>query len=138
MKVVYPILNADKITEEWGEIAPFFDNLVDRHMGLDDVYASLMDGRWTLWVNYVDGVLSSIATTTFIYYPKFTTLRIILCAGAETNWADATEFLEEVAKANSCDTLEVLGRKGWERALRSRGFDFQNITLSKRLRDDPI
>lgn len=134
MRTVYPVYNLEAIEKEWGLLVPFFSRLVDDHMSLDDIWGHLESGEWHLWIDDVDGEIVSIAVTSFIYYPQYTALRIILTAGSETDWAAATEFLENVAKANRCDTVEILGRKGWERALKSRGFEFQNITLRKRLR----
>lgn len=133
MKVVYPMLSIDAVDTVWPSVYPLLKNTADTHLDVDDVYYRLENGDWTLWISKVEGIIVSAAVTSFIHYPKYTAFRIILCAGSGTNWADATEYLEEVAKHNGCEALEVLGRKGWERALRSRGFEFQNITLNKRL-----
>lgn len=133
MKIVYPLLSMGAIDDVWGTVSNILKTTEDNHLDLEDVYSRLETGEWTLWISKVETIIVSAAVTSFIYYPKYTALRIVLCAGSDTNWAEATAYLEEVAKHNGCETLEVLGRKGWERALRSRGFEFQNITLSKRL-----
>lgn len=137
MKTVQPVLNWDMIENEWGTFAPFFSKLVSPQLNLEDIYSFLHAGTWTLWVTRQHNEINSVAVTAFIHYPRYTALRIILTSGGNTDWPEGTSELEDFASANGCSAVEVMGRKGWERVLAERGFEFQHITLTKRLTDVP-
>ena len=49
-------------------------------------------------------------------------------------WWDTQDMLELWATAQSCRRIEFFGRKGWGRALRSRGYKERFVVLSKELR----
>lgn len=137
MRAIQPIYNLNILEDpvRGPQILDLLSLHVSEFLTLEDIEDKLYHGDWTLWVDLDDdtGELKSIAVTSFENYPRFTALRIILTSGDGTDWPEATAYLERFAIVNGCETIEILGRKGWERALAPRGFTFQNITLRKRL-----
>ena len=72
--------------------------------------------------------------TLFVEYPLSRTLHIWLLGGDfEQVYTDHAETLDKWAKDNQCDQIVVNGRKGWERRLKNRGYDFKAVILIKEI-----
>ena len=123
-----PILEPNTINNLWPTISPLLDRLVDEKVSMDDIYDLMMNRRWLLWVN-TD--LSTVIVTEFIYYPQVTNLRIVLLAGDDVDWSEGIHVFEGFARINGCHSVEILGRKGWQRVLKDQNYRLSHITLSK-------
>jgi hypothetical protein len=132
---LHPVTNMYAVEEMWPQIEPLLDRVADEKVTLEDIYRFVMEGRWMLWVieNPDSFILTTVIITEFIEYPQVTNLRIIFLSGDDEDWAYGIHVLEDFARVNKCHTLEVLGRKGWERVLRGRGYKLNYITLGKRI-----
>ena len=134
MNTLSPVMNLEVLAERSNEIQTLLERVEDRHVKVEDMELHVRSGEWLLWlVTDEDQCLHALAITTFVYYPQLTAFRIIFTAGDNEDWASRMGELETFAATNGAQEVEVLGRKGWERVLRDRGFEFQNITLSKRI-----
>jgi hypothetical protein len=130
-----PVYNIDAINHHWSNIEGILDRLVDEKLNKDDIYNLVSSGEWVLWIAMIPETkeITTTVITSFIYYPQITNLRIVLLSGDNEDWSMGIEILEDFARANQCHDVEILGRKGWERTLKDRGYEFQNVTLSKRI-----
>ena len=134
MNYLSPITNMEVVAARAEEIQDLLERVEDRHVMVKDMEAHVRSGEWLLWLVTDEAqVIHALAITTFVYYPRLTAFRIIFTAGDNEDWANRMGELETFAAANGAAEVEVLGRKGWERVLKARGFEFQNITLTKRI-----
>lgn len=130
-----PVFNTEAIDQHWSEVGVLLERIVDEKVGHDDIYNLISTGEWILWLCQIPetGEITTVIVTTFIQYPKIKNLRIIFLSGDDEDWSFGIETFEDFARINKCHDVEILGRKGWERTLRDRGYEFQNVTLRKRI-----
>lgn len=129
------MISIQAIDKNWSDITKFLERLVDEKCSLEDMYNKITDGDWHLWVatDYDTNMIYAVAITAFIEYPRSTNLRMIFVSGDGENWPIALKVFEHFALVNDCHEVEVLGRKGWERVLRDRGYELKSVTLRKRI-----
>lgn len=96
-------------------------------MNFDDVVEGIREGQYQLWASE-----GSVVVTTVDLFPRIKQLTVILGAG------DLTEINEELrplienwARSIGCDTMLIMGRPGWERAL--EGYRRTCVVLEKKL-----
>ena len=128
-------MNPNSIDTLWPTLEHMLERVADHKVDQNDIYSFVMDGTWLLWVCQVPETseITSVIITEFIHYPQVTNLRVIFLSGDDENWAYGMSVFEDFARINQCHDVEVLGRKGWERVLKDRGFKLNHITLSKRI-----
>lgn len=130
-----PLLETGAINNLWPTIENLLTRVTDEKVGVSDVYDFVIDGRWMLWVCQIPDTLeiTSVLVTEFIHYPQVCNLRVVFLSGDDEDWAYGIAVFEDFARINGCHEVEILGRKGWERVLRDKGFSLNHITLSKRI-----
>ena len=128
--IVHPILNLEWIEDKWDEIGAVLETATDDRCTLEDILERILDGEYTLWASS-SPVIDAYAVSSFIYYPNRTDLRIIFTAGSAPQWLPLIEQLEDFARTNNCDAVEVMGRKGWAKVLPT--YEFSHITIRKKL-----
>jgi hypothetical protein len=106
-----------------------FSKAFDYAMGKvepEDVYNDIMSGRQTLWVVFDDATEKMIGS--FTIRVKEYKSHSALCGehlGGERldEWADNLfEIMESYARDLGIHKLELMGRRGWERTLRPKGW----------------
>ena len=130
-----PLCETGAIDNLWPTIEHMLTRVTDEKVGVSDVYDFVIDGRWMLWVCQIPDTLeiTSVLVTEFIHYPQVCNLRVVFLSGDDEDWAYGIAVFEDFARINGCHEVEILGRKGWERVLRDKGFSLNHITLSKRI-----
>ena len=130
--MIHTITNLQYIENNWATIADMLEPTTDNRCTLQNVYDNLINGEWSLLlINDDDNKPVVYATVSYIYYPNSTSLNLILLAGASGNWSPLMVQLEEIARSNGCDEIEISGRKGWQRVFPD--YEFSHITLRKTL-----
>lgn len=95
----------------------------------DNVVELVLKGDAHLWSS-----ANGCMVTLFVEYPLSRTCHIWLLGGDfEQVYTDHAEALDKWAKENRCDQIVVNGRKGWERKLKDRGYDFKAVILIKEI-----
>ena len=107
------------LPELWPSYRPLVLRLLDR--GDDcfderDILAMLLMERWQLWVSE-NGLAISIMEV--LAFPRKRVLLVRYAAGDQDTIVAGQSSLEDVARAYGCTTIEIFGRKGWERVLGS-------------------
>ena len=74
---------------------------------------------WISW-NNTDKLVEAAFVTEVCDYPQMRTMRWVLAGGNNLEeWlSPLTEKVENWAKRNKCQRLEIVGRKGWTKVLR--------------------
>jgi hypothetical protein len=96
---------------------------------IGDVKEAVMMGRAHLWPTQ-----NGCVVTTFSDFPASRLCQLWLMGGdfneVFTKWNDV---IESWAKDQGCDQIIVNGRKGWQRRLKSVGYEFASVVLAKRI-----
>lgn len=97
----------------------------------EDMIQMLESGQMLFW-KIPD--CETLAVTEFVKYPKKTRLRVVLLVG-EFN-ETVVEFYDKLVEKMGLDGIEVIGRKGWVRALKPYGYKEASTVLVKDFGDD--
>jgi hypothetical protein len=96
-------------------------------MGYEDVLDGIRSGEYQLWA--AEG---SVVITTVDLFPRLKQLTVIIGAGDLREIDDELRpMIETWARSIGCDTMLIMGRPGWERAL--DGYRRTCVVLEKRL-----
>lgn len=99
--------------------------------GLTDVEMALRAGDAQLWVS--DDGLGAAVTEINNYPSGAKRARIWLSAGRLESIISMDADFADLARELGCDSVELLGRQGWARALKEHGWTPHSITMMKRL-----
>lgn len=95
---------------------------------IEDIWEGVQEGRYQFWPGKESAII-----TEFHVYPKKRSLHVFLAGGKLDELLDMWDSMEIYAKATGCASLSVSGRKGWMRALESRGAKYLCTTVVKEL-----
>lgn len=97
----------------------------------DQVHDWIIEGSWVTFARY-DG---NETLAYFVCRIKPPVFEVGLCWGTGMNeWLDDTlETFELIARQSGCNKLSVVGRPGWSKIGRSRGFHPKALTIVKEL-----
>ena len=97
---------------------------------LNDLLKEIYESDQQLWICYDGDPIEyrSICTTKMQEYPKCKLLGIVYASGDDMeSWRDPLlDVLERFALDNGCSGLEMIGRRGWERVLKSRRWNVES------------
>jgi hypothetical protein len=119
---------APAISYYWPTIEPLVQlALSEAHGELEsaDVYERLCDQRMQALVAVDGDRIIAVLVTEIVQYPRKVALRVVLAGGEGLDrWVHAAhEMLLQGARSIGAKTLEMHGRKGWQRALRVVGWE---------------
>ena len=104
------------------------DNSAPSHY-FEDIRVMLLNGDATLW-----STQNGCVVTCFTTFPAGKMLQMWLMGGDfEEVYNERNASIEAFARENGCTTLFINGRKGWERRMKDRGYDFASVVLTKEL-----
>jgi len=114
-------------------IAPFRE-LIERalaegygQMGYEDVLAGVDSGEFQFW-----RAADSCVVTTIDVFPRIKQLTVIIGAGDLKEINDIIRpAIEAWARSVGCETMLIMGRPGWQRAL--EGYRRTCVVLEKKL-----
>jgi hypothetical protein len=116
----------------WNEVEPLIKKALDDCYKAQDILDGLMETRFQLFISWEDRVESAVVTEV-AQYPQKKILRYFLAGGENmNNWLEPIQKeIEQFAKYNQCDAIEVAGRKGWTRKL--KGYEQKIYLFTKEL-----
>lgn len=128
--VSYFAVTSDRIDTFWGDVAPLIEEALvyfDDRVGIEDIYKSLKTRNNQLWLILRSGEILTAVITEITIYPKKKVLNIAYLAGLDfRSWHDGLEILKDFARSHGCSSIEIRGRRGWERLLKD--FRVLNVT----------
>jgi hypothetical protein len=103
----------------WSQVRPQIEKALDGSYSSYDILEYIKQNRMQLWISWNDGIEASFVTEV-CDYPQLRVLRWVLAGGSNMeSWLDlVTSKVEDWAKRNNCQRLEIVGRKGWTKVLR--------------------
>ena len=119
----------------WGEVRPWIEAACKRSRGKFDEYdikAGLLSGDDQLWI-WKTATAFAVGISRIADYPKqrVCTLRIVTGRNMGEWIRPCLETIEKWAKANGCNALEFQARPGWERFLRTQGYEKTHVYIEK-------
>lgn len=124
---------------DWPNITAAIRRLVERFpddITLEGVLSDIIHGRLTLWVvrdgdTTVSVVLVSFDTNPHTGHRRATIREMVGNRGVEA--IPLIVEIEEWARSQGANDIDVIGREGWKRALASQGYELVAVVLRKRL-----
>jgi hypothetical protein len=109
---------------------------------VEHVIEELVSGSKQIWLGTIGEKFVATVVTQVIDYPLKRTCEITYLGGESGEGvAEAlgeVEYIEQWAIFNDCDDMQVIGRKGWLRALKKHGYSDRYTVLGKSLREPTI
>lgn len=104
------------------------------HFTLTDIQRLLCQDKLQLWLAADEGGYCLAALTELAVYPAKKTARIVWVGGEQLpKLLQCLGFVELWAKREGCETMEILGRRGWQRLLRQYQYEYRAVYLEKDL-----
>src|SRR6056300_1850383 len=102
----------------WLQVKPQIEKALDGSYSSYDILEYIKQNRMQLWISWNDGIEASFVTEV-CDYPQLRVMRWVLAGGSNMeSWLDlVTSKVEDWAKKNNCQRLEIVGRKGWTKVL---------------------
>lgn len=117
----------------WSQVKPQIEKALDGSYSSYDILEYIKQNRMQLWISWNDGIEASFVTEV-CDYPQLRVMRWVLAGGSNMeSWLDlVTSKVEDWAKKNNCQRLEIVGRKGWTKVLRD--YEPQAVYFVKELK----
>lgn len=96
--------------------------------GFEDIEEGIAAGRLQFWPAPEGCIVTEI-----LQFPRRRALNVFLGGGDMDQLLDMHGDVIRWARDQGCDQLMLCGRRGWERALKSRGWKPTHITMTRDL-----
>jgi len=111
-------------SQDWPVVAPMLQMAVDMSNGtywLEDIKRFIDEGVMFLVVAEFDEQIVAAMVVEHVQYPRKKSLKLVFAGGSEMDkWAsELNEFMEIGARNVGAELIEVHGRPGWARFLKS-------------------
>ena len=93
-----------------------------------DIVDGISSGYMQLWPAERGCLVTEITT-----YPRKKILNVFLGGGELDQLIEMHDDLSAWGKAQGCDAATIIGRPGWERIYKARGWQRQHVVLAKEL-----
>jgi hypothetical protein len=118
----------------WKQVEPYLDRAADYTFGrytVGDIYDSVKDYDYHLWVAFEDGKIVGAVVTNFVVYPKRKVLCMSFCGGERLKeWKDPMlKLLQRFAWDMGCDGIEATARRGWAKVFQNDGYKSNWVTF---------
>jgi hypothetical protein len=116
---------------KWQHAAPLLERALEYAGGthtVADIWMACEQNRMALWCGH-----KSVIITEIVEYPRLKACRIFLAAGDMTELLEMETAVADWAKSADCNRMEVIGRKGWKRALKGSGYTEPSTILTKEI-----
>lgn len=130
----------DMVGDYWGLALPLLAKAFkysSSKVDPEDVYEDLMKGNQSLWIVFEGTPINVIGAFTIRIktYPAGAALCGEHLGGERLNeWADDLfEIMERYARDLGINNLELIGRRGWEKILKPKGWEAKLVIFEKEI-----
>lgn len=114
------------VPDVWDQSAHYIQAALERTEGeisLTDVRKSIMGRDMQLWVTIERGNITGALVTQLIEYPQTKACRYVALGGdLHGDFNQIDDVITRWAMHNECDRVELVGRRGWVRAMKNNGY----------------
>ncbi len=129
------LVPVNTINQVWDKVKGLIAKTSDEIMDENDVYQYLINGIYRLFIIVEKDSKEFVTayTTCIAFYPHHKVCRIITLGGSKLSewYNDSITYVENYAKEEECDYMEVFGRKGWVKIM--KGYKEECVVLRKQL-----
>jgi len=91
---------------------------------------------WILWDKEAKDQYYGVVVTELNIRPLIKTCNIRIMVGKDrTEWQHHIKIIEDFARKNKCDKMELIARPGWERILKHFNYSKSHVILDKFLKE---
>lgn len=104
----------------WEKAAPWIKDAMERgDLGtFSDVRDDVLNGAALLWLVWSDPIILGATVTQIIVQENRKICMIVACGGEDAQaWLHLISKIENYARAEGCELVRIVGRKGWMRML---------------------
>jgi len=94
---------------------------------LSSTYKLLRKGTMEMFLIVVNKAIAAVYVVQKTFYPAKVVLSILFCGGSKVmdNIEKIEDFFINYAKEKNCDSVEIIGRKGWNKAIKKNNLKFK-------------
>lgn len=136
--VILPV-DADDLDFYWGYVSEFLSSALehtDGEISLKDIRTDIANRERQLWIiKHDDCYIAAIVTQIYSYPSTGMKIGEITVAGGRDHnlWDHFTDVVGEWFKGQGCRFIDIVGRPGWQRLYKDRGFKTAYVHLRKKL-----
>ena len=129
-------LTQEEVALRWAEIKPYVDkaleHAIDEHTA-HDWFLAVMRGDAEVWEAIVGDKTMSFGIVKVNHFPQHSQLQMVTAAGEgwDEYGPEALEYAEFVAEQIGCKRVTVWGRPGWQKKMKSLGYEHAYTVMSK-------
>lgn len=138
-RITVSVANPKSIPMLWPLVSPQIEMAIEhsnKELTLESIYERLESTEMILLTVMEEGNVMAVLTLEKNHYPSGKiTLNVTTTGGADMHlWLDkALGLCESIADQQGCDEIYIIGRAGWSRVLKDKGFDTVHTVLSKKV-----
>jgi hypothetical protein len=131
----------DKIDSVWILVKKYIDDALlysGGHNDSDFVHKMLKENKMQLWVIWDDSKktieenLNGVVVTEIIQRKYTKACNIYILTGKNRQkWQHLVSVIEDFAKQNNCNIMELIARPGWQKILKNYNYKRTHIVLEK-------
>lgn len=120
---------------------PFIQSALEQTAGeltLEEILADVANRKRHLWlIKLEDEFLAGVVTQMYSTQSGLKIGEITMAGGKDyAAWSHFSDTIGQFFKAQGCKIMRVIGRDGWEKLLKPKGFAKKHIILDKELSDE--
>ena len=101
---------------------------------LENIMEELVKGEKQVWMLSTDDEFKATIITHIVEHPQKKTCELIYLGGEDMlDMIPEFTAIEDWAVENGCKDFQAVGRPGWERVLKSHGYERRYITVGRNL-----
>ena len=119
------LLNPQEVLKLWPQISSDIEKALEHsvnELSVFELCQKALSGHIHIWLTLDSNNRIVCTTTTRIFtYSSHKSLQIITCTGSSRKWEEFFQqhkTVEDFAKQNGCSSIQIWGRKGWQRQLK--------------------
>ena len=133
------VVSPNEVSARIPDVEPWLEKMAFWTRGrrrVEDIVLKLLKQETNLWITLSDAGLPNGALVTKIeQYPRLRMLHVLHCAGEKGHMEEVADTmyaaLDAFAMFNHCAGVEFIGRPGWERHVKARGFSARSVMYQK-------
>lgn len=129
------LLDKATVVANWNLIAKALEPALEHSLyDLQAIYDMILEDHAVVWMVTEDYTINGYAVTIMRDWPKGRVFTILLLAGSQIErWFPLWSHFEDYAKNYGCDMMTITGRPGWDRVLKSQGFNSKQVVMTRTL-----
>jgi hypothetical protein len=138
-QILISAIKPEMLDMMWYKLAPLVEKAIEHsndELNIVDIYDRLMAREMLLLVvTEGDAIMAAITLETRTFPSGKKVMNITTAGGSDMHlWVDKVlDIAEVLAVEQKCSDVYIIGRKGWERKLKTNGYAVAHTVLTKKV-----